>query len=383
MTSHRLLVTLTSFLATFSVTGLPSTVFWDNDFPSDTVGELQGTVLFAQGQIFPSKNGIPNDNMQPHVTALRKTLVMFKPSASDTPVYMTVKNVDGNVLALNIEMEDPENIPKQDGWMPGVSPGLTFPETLTNHYVIKYQSNLDQTNDPAATFITDKLNNENHLVQVQYWDGSWVSDLYLPDATTVPSNSVVWVTSNAGYNVRVNYPNTITGGWRTATLSRGTEVMLVVNDGSYWIQESDLEHNDYVFGHGFWTAILEAPWVKPGMTLEFNRGENSGILSDIDVGGETELIISAIDAGFLTPPRGAFGFKDDEATHREYFQTTPASRLIVVQYETLHLTEVMLPSGVLYTTSSTGEGGWHSGDMRQYTGKILIVSNENCVHVWD
>merc|ERR1719471_11887 len=32
----------------------------------------------------------------------------------------------------------------------------------------------------------------------------------------------------------------------------------------------------------------------------------------------------------------------------------------------------MLPSGRLYDTVSDDDGGWHSGDMRQYTGKVLL-----------
>ena len=31
-----------------------------------------------------------------------------------------------------------------------------------------------------------------------------------------------------------------------------------------------------------------------------------------------------------------------------------------------------MPSGVLYTSSSVDEGGVYAGDMRQYTGKILL-----------
>ena len=48
------------------------------------------------------------------------------------------------------------------------------------------------------------------------------------------------------------------------------------------------------------------------------------------------------------------------------------SRLVVVQYESMHMTEIMLPSGKFYTDSSDDKGGWHSGDMRQHIGKILM-----------
>merc|ERR550539_1615611 len=108
------------------------------------------------------------------------------------------------------------------------------------------------------------------------------------------------------------------------------------------------------------------------MTLEFQQGSLIGTLSDIKVGGVTEVVITTLDAGFLTTPRNKFHFADDETAHREYFQTLPATRLVVAQYEPLELREVMLPTGKLYTTVSDDNGGWHSGDMRQYTGKLLL-----------
>ena len=38
----------------------------------------------------------------------------------------------------------------------------------------------------------------------------------------------------------------------------------------------------------------------------------------------------------------------------------------------MYLTEIMLPSGKRYTDVSDTDGGWHTGDMRQYMGKILL-----------
>merc|ERR1719310_1416672 len=107
------------------------------------------------------------------------------------------------------------------------------------------------------------------------------------------------------------------------------------------------------------------------MNLEFAASGKQGVL-EAKVGGLTEITITTLDAGFLTEPRNEFSFRDDKTTNPEYFETTPASRLVVVQYETMHFTEIMLPSGKLYTNKSDDNGGWHSGDMRQYIGKILL-----------
>jgi hypothetical protein len=358
---------------------LPRTSFWNNAWPSDTDGELKGTVLFAQAQILPSKHRVDGDNMQPHLTANRKTLVMFKPSDENMvdqslPLQMSVKDDAGTVRSVN--MEHPDDIPKQAGWIPNaewlqfITESITFPSSLDDPYVITGKSNLNKANDPTAVYLSNILNNENTKVHAKYNGGS-SSNLYLPDGNSVPNDSIVLVTSNAGDGVTVNYPNAETGGWRTQKLSRGTQVTLVLSNG-IWVANADLEHNQYVFGNGFWTAIMDAEWVQPGITIDFQQGLKMGSLDGVDVGGMTELVITALDAGFLTEPRDEFYFKDDDTAHREYFETIPVTRLVVAQYESLHLTEVMLPSGVLYNESSSGKGGWQTGDMRQATGKILL-----------
>jgi len=53
------------------------------------------------------------------------------------------------------------------------------------------------------------------------------------------------------------------------------------------------------------------------MTLEFaaTSGERS-VPDDIDIGGVTELVISTLDAVFLTEPRNEFTFRDDPTTNR-------------------------------------------------------------------
>jgi len=348
---------------------------------------LEGTVLFAQSQIIPSKHGIDGDN-QPHLIALRKTLVMFRPhniekGETEVLLEMTVRGVDGTTVSSDpIEMKLPDDIPKQDGWIElgGVDPDdIEFPSSLVDPYIIQHQSNLNLIKDDAeATVLTSILNTPNQAeVEIKTWDGSWVRNIYLPEGSTVPAESKIQMTCDSGYSVNVYYPNTKTGGWRVKNFNRGEKtVFILVNQ--VWLCQNDLEHNRYVFGHRFFTATLEEEWVQQGMTLEFSAVLNSdeedkvGILHKIEIGGVTELVITAIDAGFLTPPRNQFKFRDDETANREYFETAPVSRLVVAQYESMHLTTIVLPTGKVYTDVSDDNGGWHSGDMRQYIGKILL-----------
>jgi len=378
-----LAVSISIASVTTLASALPDQVFWDNDWPSDLevtdAGDdlLEATVLFAQAQVMPSKNGIPGDQ-QPRLTALRKSLVMVKPHDDSDGITMTVRDADGNVVSgSDIAMEDPEDIPKQYGWIDVGEDLPTFPSSLDSPYVVQGQSNLNEIGDDEdATGLTDILNDDDKTptneVKIRTWDGSWVRDIYLPEGSTVPSDSKIQVVCDSGYAVSVFYHNPQTGGWRTRRLTRGDKLMVVLTETEMWIASDDLEHTDYVFGHNFYSAILDLEWVKPGMTLEFAASNGKRGILEADVGGETELTITTIDAGFLTEPRDEFTFKDDFTTHPEYFETTMTSRLVVVQYESMHFTEIVLPDGKKYDTLSDDEGGVYEGDMRQFIGKLLI-----------
>ncbi|WER20691.1 M66 family metalloprotease [Providencia stuartii] len=52
--------------------------FNQNNYPSDTVGDLKGNVFYAQNSIIPAVNRIDGD-IHPHLVPDRKTLIIFKP----------------------------------------------------------------------------------------------------------------------------------------------------------------------------------------------------------------------------------------------------------------------------------------------------------------
>jgi hypothetical protein len=365
---------------------------------------LEGTVLFAQSQIIPSKHGIEDDN-QPHLTALRKTLVMLRPHNINfdnedigTEIEMIVRNGEGGIIQEGIiAMNDPSQIPKQSGWIEfGDNLNINdieMPISLDgDRYIIQGQTLLTNIGyDTEAVKIAEILNDEaatvtnQNQVEIKTSNGSWVRDIYLPTGLSVPSSSIIQITCNSGYNVNLYYPNTQTGiGYRKKIVSNGqTLVAILVDNGSTWITKDDLIHNEYVFGHNFYTATLDAEWIVPGMTLEFivkddndsiNNKQVLGILDDINVGGVTELMITTLDVGMLTEPRNKFLFANQQELHREYYETTLASRLIVVQYESMFLEEIMLPDGTFYSSGgiSNTDGSWHTGDMRQFIAKILL-----------
>ena len=215
---------------------LPDQVFWKHDdWPSDleAVGSgaplLEGTVLFAQSQIIPSKHRLPNDD-QPHLTALKKTLVMLRPhyiNDQSTNMELTVGDADGNIVSDPILMEIPENIPKQEGWIDiesifpdnGGSDSTLgrFPTELNNPHVITGQSSLDSIGDyPTAVGLITLLN-DHEEVEIKTADGSWMNDFYLPNGSDIPSNSKIQFTCNSQWGINVYYHNPQTG-IRTLTI---------------------------------------------------------------------------------------------------------------------------------------------------------------------
>merc|ERR1712238_233849 len=298
---------------------------------------LEGTVLFAQSHIIPSKpdNMILNDK-HPHLTALRKTLVMMRPhcladndydnngvsschllkddnsngdgtlavaaaAVAAAEIQMTVRNGDGIILNQSpIVMAEPKDIPKQTGWIElgsdvSLFDKLDIPSTFEltgDRYIVNHQSILNTIgNDEDASGLMKLLNSpkvasltRKNQLEIKTHNGSWVKNIYLPAAggagagagddlssMVIPANSKVQVTCNSGYDVHLWYPNTQTGGFRHQKLSRGdTIVAILVNNYSTWVTHNDLIHNDYVFGHHFYTTTLDANWVVPGMTLEFS-----------------------------------------------------------------------------------------------------------------
>lgn len=206
-----LILTIIALKATTSITktafALPEHDFWNNDLASDLepigkAAKLEGTVLFAQSQTIPSKHGIENDS-QPHLTALRKALVMLRPHTIDdeeVDIALTVKDANGKVVSGNtpIKMEDPENIPKQDGWIElgQVEGDIEIPFSLDDPYVIKGQSNLNSIVGSATENdnLVNIFNNQKKEVEVQTQNGSWVKEIYLPDGSEVLEGSKFQIT---------------------------------------------------------------------------------------------------------------------------------------------------------------------------------------------
>ena len=346
-------------------------IFNDTTPQSDLTGSLAASVQFAQSQILPShpKEG----DRQPILTSLRKSLLLVKPLQADgvTPITVDARDGSGKLLG-SLTLSPPSALPETVYHLAGAPEGgVSFiPESGTTA-IISSSADLAKLNDKSGAFLKDRLTGRA-LVEIQTADGRWVRDIYLPVSPEL-EGKMVRVRSSAGYNSTAFY------GERQVTVSRGQTLQFKFANGQ-WFREGELENNRITYAADTWSGELPAEWIQPGLNLSVRQGNLSGELRDIKVGAPGELLLHTIDIGMLTTPRDRFAFANDKEAHREYFQTIPASRLIVSQYAPLSLPEVMLPNGTLLTDFDPSEGGWHGGTMRQRIGKELIshgIDNAN------
>ncbi|MDG9882459.1 M66 family metalloprotease [Pseudomonas sp. GD04058] len=81
--------------------------FNDRELGNDLVGELKGSVLFAQVSVLPSRSSPIAGDVQPRLTGLRDTLVMFKPVS----VIDAAEGIQLSVGNFTLAMAPPEQLP--------------------------------------------------------------------------------------------------------------------------------------------------------------------------------------------------------------------------------------------------------------------------------
>lgn len=339
----------------------------------DLEGSLRADVYFGQSQLIPA--GSVANSRQPHLIANRKTLLLVKPRSTNQLPNMTATIRDANGQQVStISLNAPSNLPATsyavdtnvdvDSVDFSPLPGPTF-SLNTREQVLM----LADTSNP---FLAQTLRN-NAAIQITLVNGRHTRQMHLPIDGDF-ENKVVTISVLAQRSTDVFYRED-----RSHTISQGEAVTFKFVSGE-WVFESMLVNNDLVYAQNTWSGELPAEIIQPGMSITVNYGAESGTLDDIEVGGRSQLIIHTIDVGMLVEPRGEFLFPDDDEAHREYFQTSPVSSLVISQYEPVHLREVVMPDGTRLTTFSPDEGSVHGGDMREAIGKQLIshgIDNAN------
>ncbi|MFD2176748.1 M66 family metalloprotease [Veronia pacifica] len=353
--------------------------FNKNQF-NDLSGTLSGYLLFGQHAIIPASDHIGNDR-QPHLTGNRKTLVLLRPNVPLSDIdslNVTVKSNEGAEL-FAAQMLSPERLPKVAGQtkVPQGFDSATMDFTLPtefDHYVAG-QNALNQLDKNGSRL--NAIFESANTVKVSTYNGAWRRSFYLPESNNLNGKKIVFQ-SSAGYGSTVNY------GKLSRPLNNGSTLVFVNIHGT-WLNASDFEYSKIRYGDNFWTAVIPAKHIQTGIQFQFSLQLKDtktldGKIDKLHVGPATELILHTIDVGMLTKNREGFLFQYDERYAREYFQTLPASRLIMSTYEPQYFTEVMMYDGTLLVDKALDNGGWHSGSMREAIGKMLIsigINNAN------
>ncbi|PSU84697.1 hypothetical protein C0W42_21930 [Photobacterium kishitanii] len=143
----------------------------------------------------------------------------------------------------------------------------------------------------------------------------------------------------------------------------------------------DASHPDVIYAENTWSAVIPWDMVTPSMTIQFKDNKDiTGVLNNIEVGAENEIVIQNIRIGMLTEPPRIDKFEENPLLAIDYFQKLPISSMKVGNYSPLYLEEVVLPNGTKYTENSAVKGSVYSGDMRENIAKSLIsmgIDNAN------
>ena len=133
-----------------------------------------------------------------------------------------------------------------------------------------------------------------------------------------------------------------------------------------------------------WTAALNWNEIQPGLNIRIvdpvSRQNGRLAATAIDFAPPGELLVQSIRLGMLTTPRksnGHYMLNEPEKAGTDYFETIPAARMIVSQYDDMQLNKVMVASGVIYDEKSATDGDVYSGDMRGDTAKSTFSTGIN------
>ncbi|WP_457792392.1 M66 family metalloprotease [Pseudomonas syringae] len=337
-----------------------SRVFNTRKRSNDLQGSLAANVQFAQSQIFPARPTAGDS--QPYLTARRNALLMVKPEGSINALSVTVYDSGGVVLGSLI-LNKPYQLPKTVYLFGSIKSDTVFDLLSGPAYTLKNPSEISRLSDHSGAFLLEKLQ-QHEWVDIENEDSNRVGEIYLPACSTL-NGSIVRVHSTA------DGPLTVFFDGRELSVQKGETYQFKCVSGS-WVSDVEWANRTLVYAENTWSAVIPAHWIKPGITLHFDSDQFSGDLTNLQVGGTTELLINTIDIGMLTAPRNAYTFAAEPEYHRQYFQTIPVTRLVVNNYESLYLSQVMLPNGTLLNDFDPSEGGWHTGTMRQRIGKELI-----------
>ncbi|UXH40611.1 M66 family metalloprotease [Pseudomonas promysalinigenes] len=342
-----------------------SQVFNTDERVNDLRGALQGSVRFAQSQVIPvtPKSG----DQQPHLVSRRKTLVMIELFRPAEEVLAYVYDEQSKPVGT-LHMRAPNLLPNTIYHSDGVFENDDDAVLSSPVHTVDSQEELDGFSQVQVAE-RHALSDSYERVEVQLSDHAWLPEMHLPAVGSGKLRSVL-VNNKTQHAITVYYDG------EAVPVLKGACVKFCAVEGR-WANSVAFDNRVLTYSEDAWSEVMPASWVRPGMSIHFYAGGVSGVLDNIKVGGASELLVNTIDIGMLTPPRNQYAFATTPGAHREYYQNIPVARMVVSDYQALHLTEVMLPDGTLLTDFDPSHGDAHNGTMREQTGKILVSLGMN------
>jgi predicted small secreted protein len=224
----------------------------------------------------------------------------------------------------------------------------------------------------GASYIANLLKSHNSI-HVKLADGIWIESFNLPAKDVSQHGKRIVFSSEAGYSSNVSYGNRMQKIEKSDTLS-------FLNVKGEWIEWNDVQYSKIAYSDALWSASIPWSHVTPNMKIVFTIDKTTGEYKNINVGGASELLLHTIVFGMLTENKAQFVLQNNVEYQRQYLQQVPLSRMIVNTYEPVHFKEIVLPNGTTYTSASPGEGGVHTGDMREDIAKELISLGINAAN---
>ena len=208
---------------------------------NDLVGKLHACVLFAQSAIIPSRASALAKDVQPHLVASRKTLILLKPLdknfEADHGISVRVSQRDGK-HPFFLELQPPQLLPHLAEQIQHVNEYF-FMEPLTYSYHIDSQWQMDSMKGDKSGKFLDNILITHPTVKIETAHGQFIRDFYLSGKTTQHNGCLITFTSDAFDDSNVHYNG------KCYVLKQGHKQVFKNIKGT-WITINDVSVNDAI-----------------------------------------------------------------------------------------------------------------------------------------
>ena len=256
---------------------------------NDLEGTLQGTVMFAQTTIIPSKPATDPADKRPHLVSLRETLALFDPISTDfhppAGVKLSILNSSNNAI-YEVRMLPPEELPNIPERVGEKGAELDILESVSFHYAINTSCELKALRCDSRHF--KKTLEQNFFVKVQLSDGHLIDNLEIPDVVA-PNRTMhmLFFVSNGKRSSYVHYDH-------TKTELRGGTRFALMNINGKWINIYEAAYKeDKAIRNFLMNNILAKniyPTKKKGYTVDYNGTIAKNLIKE---NGNIRIIINS------------------------------------------------------------------------------------------